>query len=221
MKPIYFCLFFILHCISLNAQRHDLDKDILSGIRLGGNYQVFEGTQNFLIPDTNDSLEVSFNQPRAGGHIGVFARFRIDPVYFQPEIHIAAANNELKLKNLNTGETEVLEERLYQVFIPVNLGVKIGLMEGRIGVRGQGGLALGLLIKGEDFNEYDTYNKIYNDAEVKYQYGLGIDIYRVVIDFNIQNRLLGSEFDRIQLYGEEQKFKYSSVRYDLTFGYIF
>ena len=133
--------------------------------------------ESFVIKNTEPTNLLLKDQ--WGYHVGAFTRFNLSLFYIQPEILVT--NSGAKFSNKNNKE---LKYSFTKLDIPAMVGISFGGV-----VRTQIGPVFSLLLKakkgGNDIKEH------YRSPTVGWQAGLGIDIWKIIIDLKYEGYLSG------------------------------
>lgn len=113
-------------------------------------------------------------------HIGAFARLGLGSVFVQPEAYFTKKGGEFQDIFDLAGDFD------YSAFdVPVLLGVNVINGE-NFNLHVLGGPVFGFITRDDvDYSNFDK--QFFNDHYVGVQYGAGIDVYMVTVDFRFEN----------------------------------
>lgn len=137
-----------------------------------------------VVDDVNGIIE---GDSEVGFHAGLFARVSLLGFYVQPEAIFTSASGNIVVQESLTQTSESVQELTYnKVDVPVMLGAKIGpLFRFNLG-------PVFSFILSEDVRAGGAIEEIrsnYNDANVGYQIGVGLDISKITLDLRYENNL--------------------------------
>lgn len=124
-----------------------------------------------------------------GFHAGLFARVSVLGFYVQPEALFTSTTGNIVLEESVTQNARSVQELTYnKIDVPVMVGVKIGPV-----LRVFAGPTFSYILS-QDIREEGTsviadIEQNFNEANVGFQAGLGLDISKLVIDLKYENNL--------------------------------
>lgn len=151
------------------------------GLRVGMHSSAQEVGSAVMAQDWA-SLKVRENLGFRGG---LLLRIKLGPVYFQPEALLTTTQARYSLEDLKQpGQLAFRDERYLHLDLPMLVGVKLSFL------RIQAGPVASLLVEGaSDFESMDDLKRSFDQAQWSLQAGLGIDIWRLMLDVNYQHPL--------------------------------
>ena len=122
---------------------------------------------------------LSVDDVRVGVHAGAFLQARLGKVVLQPELLFHATSTDYRLEELLTTETlsSIRRERISTVELPFLIGYRWGALRLQAGPVGRTSVAQSSELSGIADYAYDA-----RDVEFGYQAGLGLDIWRFLLD---------------------------------------
>ena len=153
-----------------------------------------------------------------GIHLGLFARGKLtDRWYVQPEVVFNSSRVNFKVTDLSEGLVDkVLSETYRNLDIPFMLGYKLGPLRLEAGPVGHVYMAS----KSELEDNVTGYEKRFNNFNMGYQAGVGLDIWKILLDLRYEGNF--TKFgDHIRIGGQNVKFADAPTRWVLTAGFSF
>ncbi len=136
-----------------------------------------------------DAENISSGDASVGFHAGLFARISILGFYIQPEALFTSTNGQIILDESIADNAASVQELTYnKVDVPVMLGFKIGPIF-RINAGPSFSFILNQDIRNDAGASFDNVKQNYNDANIGYQVGVGLDISKIIIDLKYENNL--------------------------------
>lgn len=137
-----------------------------------------------------DAEGIASGDSEVGFHAGLFARVSILGFYVQPEALFTSARGNIVLdESITSNNARSVRELTYnKLDVPVMLGFKIGPLI-RLNAGPTFSFILNQDIREEGMDAVDDVRQNYNDANVGYQVGVGLDISKVIIDLRYENNL--------------------------------
>jgi hypothetical protein len=125
-----------------------------------------------------------------GFHAGLFARVSILGFYVQPEALFTSASGNIIIDDQTvTNNVESVQNLTYnKLDVPVMVGIKIGNII-RVNAGPTFSFILDQDIREEGTSVINNISQNYNEANVGYQVGVGLDISKLVIDLKYENNL--------------------------------
>ncbi|WKN31305.1 porin family protein [Porifericola rhodea] len=161
---------------------------------------------------------IASGDSEVGFHAGLFARVSVLGFYVQPEAMFTSAKGNIVLDESVTNNAESIQELSYnKLDVPVMLGFKIGPLL-RVNAGPTFSFILDQDIRSEGAAAVEDVSQNYNDANVGYQVGVGLDISKIVIDLKYENNLnaLG---ESVTIGGQEFETDMRNQLIQLSLGY--
>ncbi|MEM7105184.1 MAG: hypothetical protein AAF502_18750 [Bacteroidota bacterium] len=197
------------------AQRRPYDPEAVTiGLRFNGSTTLaYDEDPLFVLhPDTGDSTLVTSPSTRIGFSGGFWFRFPLYPFYLQPELLVSA--HKAKYEYASTGQT-FYETLVWQIEVPLAIGVKVGP------IRGQAGVVPTIFVGRGSLKDIETFDKIWDTATINYQLGVGIDIgRRLVVDGRLEGPL-GLYRDPVVVGDSVETFIYKARKIVVGIGFVF
>lgn len=164
-----------------------------------------------------NGVSLAIKEANYGYHFGVFARARLGEVfYLQPEVTFNSNSVDFVVDDFQEGlMNTVLNEKYQNLDIPLMLGLKFGPL------RIEGGPTGHVYIASQtELDQIGGYERRFNDFTLGYQAGVGLDIWKILLDLRYEGNF--SRFgDHMRIGGEEVKFSDKLSRWLLTVGFSF
>lgn len=125
-----------------------------------------------------------------GFHAGLFARVSLLGFYVQPEALFTSVSGNIVIDDQAiTNNVESVQNLTYnKLDVPVMVGIKIGNII-RVNAGPTFSFILDQDIREEGTSVINNISQNYNEANVGYQVGVGLDISKLVIDLKYENNL--------------------------------
>lgn len=133
-------------------------------------------------PFTVGGATVSSGDATAGFHAGIFSRITLGFLYLQPEALFTQSGGEITL------DDGVLEEIREVKFNKLDFPVMLGMHFLKV-FRVQAGPTLSLLLDAKAEGLEEEIKSGYNDATIGYQAGIGLDLWKLVLDVKYEGNL--------------------------------
>jgi len=119
---------------------------------------------------------------KLGFRLGMFVRLGLDALYIQPELLLTSTKSTYSFHTLaSPGEVQFRDEDFLNIDIPVVVGLKFAAF------RVQAGPVASIRIQGKsDFENLDALSRTYNQASWGAQLGIGLDLWKLLVDLNYQ-----------------------------------
>lgn len=210
MKTIYpILLFCVLFSVPSEAQFN-------FGVKAG----VFntEITPGSIVSHAYDhDMELTVLENEYGIQFGIWAKLSFLGIYLEPGITFNSTSTTYMLQEFFSEEMHenVLKENYKYVDIPINVGVKLGL------VRCYAGPVIHLVIDSpSELFKIEGYEQKFDMATYGVALGVGLDVWRFRLDLGFEANL--SKFgDHITLFNQEYAFDDAPSRTILSLGYQF
>lgn len=148
------------------------------------------GLSSSKITVADDVDAVVAGDAEVGFHAGLFARVSVLGFYVQPEVLFTSASGNIVINDQSvTNNVQSVQSLTYnKIDVPVMVGIKIGPL-----IRLNAGPTFSYILS-QDIREEGTsvitdISQNYNDANVGFQVGVGLDISKLVIDLKYENNL--------------------------------
>ncbi len=165
-----------------------------------------------------DGIKIAIQDADYGFHFGVFARASLtDRIYLQPELLLNSSTVNFAVTDFQSGLMDkVLSEKYRNLDIPLMLGFKLGPLRLEGGPVGHVYVAS----KSEISDEVSGYEKRFNDFTMGYQAGVGLDIWKILVDLRYEGNF--TKFgEHMRIGGNDVKFSDAPTRWVLTAGFSF
>ena len=212
IRKIYFLLaFFLVLCHIASAQVKFGIGIGMSSIDVAPNDLLISnasGTQQFLM---------QLESANYGIHGGVSLRIPIKKFFLQPQVYLNASSADFRLEDLQGGNLPktVFREKYQNLDLALLFGYKLGPLRFQAAP-----VAHYFIACQSDLDEIPDYEKAFEEFTYGFQAGLGLDIWKIFIDFNYEGNF--SRFgDHINLFGKQLAFDKNPARFVLTAGYFF
>lgn len=173
MKNVMILVLVIVSTIATSAQTK-------FGIR-GGLSSTDFNPMDLVVTNTNDvdQLKLAVDDAKYGLHFGLFAQFRKNRFFIQPEVVFNSNEIEYSIEDIenNIGKTAV-SGRYNFIDVPINAGFKFGPLRVQAGPVGHF-----FVNSASDLKDWEGYSEKFKEATWGVQYGFGIDIWKTVLDF--------------------------------------
>ena len=172
-----------------------------------------------LNPETIEaqSLSIAIRQANYGFHFGFFLRGHFSKrFYLQPEILFNSNSVDYEANDLTLGLIKSVFGENYQYLdLPILFGYKLGPFHIEGGPVGHAYLA-----SKTELELLNIYENRLNNFHLGYQAGIGLDIFRLVLDVRFEGSF--NKFgDQIYLEGTSTPFSQNANRWVVTIGYAF
>jgi hypothetical protein len=166
----------------------------------------------------SNGISVAIKDADYGFHFGLFARGKLTQrLYIQPEAVFNSSTVNFTVNDLQDGLMDkVLSETYRNLDLPLMLGYKLGPLRLEAGPVGHVYVAS----KSEIEDEVSGYDKKFNNFNMGYQAGVGLDIWKILVDLRYEGNF--TKFgDHMRIGGEDVKFSNAPTRWVLTAGFSF
>ena len=157
--------------LNLNIMKKAVFAFLLSFIVVGsyGQFGLKAGTNTakFKITSPNQTFQEA-QEAIWGLNVGIFYRFKIAIIYFQPEAYFSSTGGKFTYSNLSSGLDEIHTLDMNRIDIPLLIGVKLGP------IRVHGGPTAFFTIS--DKSNLENFDAAMKGTTWGYQAGLGIDL---------------------------------------------
>ncbi len=187
------------------------------GIR-GGLSSTDFNPKDLVVTNANDvdQLRLAVDNAKYGLHFGLFAQFRKNRFFIQPEVVFNSNEIEYTVEDIenNVGKTAI-SARYNYVDIPINAGFKFGPLRVQAGPVGHF-----FVNSVSDLKDWDGYKESFKEATWGVQYGFGIDIWKTVLDFKWERNF--KEFgDHVTFNDVSYNFDDTQNRFIVSLGIAF
>ncbi|MFK7810497.1 MAG: porin family protein [Saprospiraceae bacterium] len=189
------------------------------GLRAGLNTTDIT-TDQIRIKDANDldALGISIANANYGVHFGAVIQAQIGKRFFlQPEIQLSSNSIDYKIENFGDAQTyeTILRENYQYMDIPIMAGLKFGPLRLQAGP-----VAHKFLYSNSDLTDISGYDPQFEDWTWGYQTGVGLDIWRFMIDVKYEGSF-DNQSDHFNFFGKDYNFDKTPGRFVATLGYTF
>jgi hypothetical protein len=163
-------------------------------------------------------VSLAIDEASYGFHLGVFVRGKLgEKFYIQPEALFNSSKVDFTVDELQSGIVgKVLTEKYRNLDVPVMIGYKLGPLRLEAGPTGHFYVAS----KSELEDELSGYTKKFNNLTVGYQAGVGLDLWKVLLDLRYEGNF--TRFgDHMRIAGNKVTFSDAPSRLVLTAGLSF
>jgi len=166
------------------------------------------GSRQFTL--TVDNNEFSY-------HLGVFGQVRLNNWAIQPEVLFRSARADYKLSEFITGEfvTSIRTENYAYVDVPLMFAYRVGALRVQAGP-----VAKFYIDSSTELLGFTDLTQSYQQVDLGYQAGIGLDFWRLVIDLKY-DRDLDDIGDHMSFAGEQLRFNSKAGRFVFSLGYSF
>lgn len=211
MKNCLFLFAFLLFTAPLIGQ-------LKFGFRVGTSTQDVKPEELFVRDqDDNQTLGIKLNNANYGVHLGFFAQIRGRSFFIQPEVLYNASKVDFQLNEL--GDIGIVGDLVSETYrsldIPINFGLRLGPL------RFQGGPVGHVFLGAEsELTDIPGYEPQYNGFSLGYQAGLGLDIWKFIIDLKYEGNF-SKWGDHFNFFGRQYSFDQSPGRLVASLGIAF
>lgn len=148
------------------------------------------GLSSSKINVADDVDAIVAGDSEVGFHAGLFTRVSLLGFYVQPEVLFTSASGNIVIDDQSvTNNVESIQQITYnKIDVPVMVGIKIGPIL-RLNAGPTFSYILSQDIREEGTSVINEISQNYNDANVGFQVGVGLDISKLVIDLKYENNL--------------------------------
>jgi len=212
MKKIPFLILAAIFMATFNA-----DAQFKWGIRGGMSTMDIEPEQLLITnPDDAQSFGLAVTDAEYGVHFGLFTQIQAGKFFIQPEVLFNSnkVNFTLDSEDPLTADA-VLSESYQNLDLPIMVGLKMGPL------RLQGGPVGHVFISSSsDLVDIQGYDQTFEDLTWGYQAGIGLDIWKIILDFKYEGNL--TRFgDHMNFFGQQMNFNDRPGRLIASVGIAF
>ncbi|MEM6966222.1 MAG: outer membrane beta-barrel protein [Bacteroidota bacterium] len=187
------------------------------GVRLGVGSTDFN-PRDLVVTNQNgvEQLKIGVDNATYGFHLGLFGQFRKKKFFIQPEILLSSTRIDYSVDDFenNLGET-IKSERFNFVDVPINAGFKFGPL------RLQAGPVAHIYVNSfSELDDLEGYRENFDVAALGVQYGVGLDIWRMVLDFKWE-RNFNNYGDHVTINDVAYNFNDAPDRFIVSLGICF
>lgn len=212
-KKIIFTALLGVFALGLMAQ-----DNFKFGVRAGVSTTNIEANELIIRNDQDqESLGLAIEEANYGYHFGLFAQFKGEKFFLQPEVLFNSNSVDFKVTDLTLMESvpQILNEQYQYLDIPVMLGFKVGPL------RLQGGPVGHVFIDNKsELLQIDNYSEQFEDLTFGWQAGLGLDFWKFVLDLKYEGNF-NNFGDHIIIQGNEYEFDRTPSRLVASLGIAF
>lgn len=164
-----------------------------------------------------NGVSLAIKDANYGVHIGIFGRAKLsERLYLQPEVAFNSSSVDFQVNDFSDGlMNSVLTEKYQHLDIPLMLGYKLGPLRLEAGPTGHVYLA-----SKSELEEIGGYERRFNDFNLGYQAGFGLDIWKLLIDLRYEGNF--NRFgDHMSIGGQDIQFSQRPTRWLMTVGFSF
>ena len=164
-----------------------------------------------------NGVSLAIQDANYGYHIGVFGRAKLTKHwYIQPEAVINSTSVDFKVNDFQEGLMDkVLTEKYRYIDIPLMVGYKLGPLRAEAGPTGHVYLA-----NKSELNQIGGYEGRFNNFNLGYQAGFGLDIWKLMFDLRYEGNF--EKFgDHMSIGGQQVNFSQRPARLVMTVGLSF
>ncbi len=188
------------------------------GVR-GGLSTMDISAKELIVKNKNDinQLGISVSDANYGVHLGFFAQARIGKFFIQPEALFNSNSVEYRLNDFSDANViTTLKKESYQTLdLPIMMGAKFGPLRLQAGPVGH----VFINSRSELF-DVDGYSQKFDDMTWGYQAGIGLDLWKVIIDLKYEGSF--TDFgDHMVFHGKQYSFDSAPGRFIASVGIAF
>ena len=164
-----------------------------------------------------NGVSLAIKDANYGYHFGVFGRAKLTRHwYIQPEAVINSTSINFKVDDSRDGlVNKLLTEKYRYLDLPVMLGYKLGPLRAEFGPTGHVYMA-----SKSELEEIGGYEKRFNNFNLGYQAGFGLDIWKLMVDLRHEGNF--EKFgDHMSIGGQDVNFTQRPSRWVMTVGLSF
>ena len=166
--------------------------------------------------DFGDGSSLDLDEVGVGFHAGVFFQAKMGGFFVQPEVLFNSSSATYRVNDFGNGLVDqAFRENYRYLDIPVLLGLKFGPVR-----LGAGPVGHVFLSTDSELNQWDQYREDFRALELGYQAGIGLDIWKLVIDVRHEGNL-GRFGNHINVGGDTIAFDESPSRLLVSVGWAF
>jgi hypothetical protein len=189
------------------------------GIKAGINtIDIERETIDIFDSEGRKQLKVELDKANYGINIGMFVLAKSKRFYIQPEVIYNSNSTDYKIDTLGSlgGYLDgVFREKYQNLDIPIMVGLRFDFL--RLGVGPVGHVFLNST---SDLLDFNGYRQDFNNLNLGYQAGLGIDLSSIVIDLRYEGNFTNYG-DHFEFFGTKVPFSNAPVRFIGTIGISF
>lgn len=166
--------------------------------------------------DLGDGDAIALDDIGVGFQAGIFFQARMGGFYLQPEVLFNSSSATYRITDFGNGLVDQAFRESYRYLdIPVTMGVKLGPVR-----LGAGPVGHVFLSSGGNLNQWEQYREDFRALELGYQAGIGLDIWKLVIDVRHEGNL-GRFGNHLNVGGNAIAFGERPQRLVVSVGYAF
>lgn len=165
--------------------------------------------------DDQENFRLSLKDARYGVTGGLMIQIQLGKLLIQPEFMLHSNSADFAITDVISADTTVFREKYQYLDLPLLLGVR--LKPFRLHAGPVGHVYLSSITELDDL---DAYSESFEKLTLGWQAGLGIDLWKFMIDFRYEGNFskYGSHF---QFFDQEYAFDQNPNRLSLTLGFRF
>lgn len=194
-------------------------KNFRAGLRFGLTTSDLQG-EGLMIRNAADlkDLQLDISNANYGIQLGLFAQARIGKRFFiQPEVLFNSSSVDYLLTDFKSGNAvqEIFRETYNNIDIPVMTGLKFGPLRLQAGPVGH------VFVNSKsELLAVDGYEQKFSQMTWGYQAGVGLDLWKFVIDIKHQGSF-NYAGDHISFFGRDYAFDSRAGQTVFSLGYTF
>jgi len=164
-----------------------------------------------------NGVNLAIKEANYGYHIGLFGRIKLsNHWYLQPEAVINSNSVDFVVTDFQDGlMNKVLTEKYRNLDLPLMLGFKLGPLRAEAGPTGHVHLA-----SKSELGQIGGYQRHFNDFNIGYQAGFGLDLWKLMLDLRYEGNL--ERFgDHMSIGGQQVNFSQRPTRWVMSVGFSF
>ena len=163
-----------------------------------------------------DGSSLDLENVGVGFHAGIFFQAKMGAFFIQPEVLFNSNTATYRVNDFGNGLVDQAFSESYNYLdIPVLLGLKLGPVR-----LGAGPVGHVFLNSNTGLNQWEQYREDFRALELGYQAGIGLDIWKLVIDVRHEGNL-GRFGNHINVGGETIAFDETPSRLLVSVGWAF
>jgi len=160
----------------------------LAQIKIGARLGLLTSSLNTLDFTTTDNTikYQSLSNLMVGVQGGLLVQVKISGMFIQPELLLTSTGGQVEVSNLVNNTSSISNQQFTKLDLPVLVGLKLGPL--RLGIGPVGSVILNKPSEALNFSG-SSINSKYNNATLGYQAGVGLDLWKIAIDFKYEGNL--------------------------------
>ena len=210
------CLVAVLAAAVLCAQHASAQVEARVGLRLGVTTSDLD-TEEIRFASAGKDFGLALEEARYGYQGGLLLQLRAGNWIIQPEVLFNAEGSDYRLREFtDAGVISTLREERYQYLdVPLMLGYKVGPLRLQAGPVGHAFISSRSELEG-----VADYEAVFDNFSFGYQAGVGLDLWKVLLDFKYQGDVSGVG-DHLRFGGRTVEFSERPGRLVIGVGWSF